>query len=286
MVLKTLALVYSALGALSRASVIGQQFNALHSGGCGKNQGIEAGVQTIQIGSRERQFNISVPDDYDSARPHQLIFAFHFLNYNMSTISQGDRMEPYYGLQSRAGDSGILIAPQGVDNGWANECGRDLAFVDAMIEKIEEALCIDQSRRFATGHSFGGGMAFSLACSRPDTFRAFAGLNTAELSGCAGGLTTPVSYLGFHGVHDATLNISRGLDLARRVAHTNGCEPEDDIEGTYPANGSLKYARTDFMGCVKPVSFIAFDGGHDRAPLGNGNPWASDTTWQFFQSAP
>lgn len=50
------------------------------------------------------------------------------------------------------------------------------------------------------GHSFGGGMTLSPANSPPSTLRAFSGMNTAELSGCDGGLVVPVSYLGCHGV--------------------------------------------------------------------------------------
>jgi poly(3-hydroxybutyrate) depolymerase len=274
------------LASLAAASAITRQSDTKLSDGCSQAQGFTAGVHTIKVGSRDRQFNISIPENYDNSRPHQLIFTFHFANYNMSTVSQGDRMEPYYGLKSRAGNDGILIAPDGLDAGWANTCGRDLAFVDAMIEQVEASLCIDQTKRFAMGHSFGGGMTFSLACSRPTVFRAFSGMNTAELSGCEGGLVVPVLYLGYHGVNDDKVDISRGLDLARRVAKTNGCQPENGIEDSYPANGSLTYSRTDFMDCTKPVSFIAFDGGHDRAPLGNGNPWAPDTMWQFFQQAP
>lgn len=48
--------------------------------------------------------------------------------------------------------------------------------------------------------------------------------------------------------------------------------------------GSLTYSRTGYLDCVKPVSYIAVDGGHDRAPLGHGNPWAPGTMWQFFQT--
>ena len=48
--------------------------------------------------------------------------------------------------------------------------------VDDMIRRIDDALCVDTSLRFALGFSYGGAMSYSLACSRPTVFRAVAAI--------------------------------------------------------------------------------------------------------------
>jgi hypothetical protein len=39
-----------------------------------------------------------------------------------------------YGLQSRADDTAIFVAPQGIGNAWPNTGGRDVAFTQKMLD--------------------------------------------------------------------------------------------------------------------------------------------------------
>lgn len=181
----------------------------------------------------------------------------------MNDVSSGGTdgaLWSYYGQQRVAQESAILVAPNGIGGGWANSGGEDVAFVDAMIAQIEDALCVNQQARFAMGFSYGGAMSYSLACSRPNVFRGVAVMSGGQLSGCSGG-TSPVAYLGIHGVSDNVLGIGGGRSLRDRFVANNGCTATNPRE---PSPGSGQHVKTQYSGCRSgyPVTWLAFDGGH------------------------
>lgn len=249
---------------------------AQSSSGCNGEATLTSGVQTID----GREYTLKVPENYDSSNPYRLVFGFHWLGGSMDDVVNGNSVAPWYGLDALAEGSAIFVAPNGIDNGWANDGGRDIAFVDSIIEQVEADLCVDQGSRFATGFSYGGGMSYSIACSRAGDFRAVAPMAAGLISGCDGG-NDPIAYLGIHGISDNVLPIDGGIDLANTFVTNNGCQ-QKDVE--QPAPGSGESVRTDFEGCSEPVSFIAWDGGHVGAPFGADNPLAPEATWEFFTS--
>lgn len=199
----------------------------------------------------------------------------------MWNILDGQSVQPWYGLETHAQGSTIFVAPNGKNAGWANNGGEDVAFIDAITKQVESDLCVDQSSRFATGFSWGGGMSYSLACSRAKQFKAVSVLSGGVISGCDGG-NDPIAYLGIHGINDGVLPFQGGVNLVQKFVKNNRCQQANI--GT-PQSGSHSSVRTDFKGCSKPVSFIAYDGGHVAAPLGVGSSLPPDATWTFFMAA-
>ncbi|OAL06294.1 alpha/beta-hydrolase [Phaeosphaeriaceae sp. SRC1lsM3a] len=258
------------------------------SAGCGKTPTLTSGTKSINVNGKTRQYIIRVPNNYDKSKPYKLIFAFHWRGGSMTDVAGGGSdgaAWAYYGQQKKAGETAILVAPNGLNGGWANSGDEDLAFVDAMRKAIEADLCVDETQRFSTGFSYGGGMSYSLACSRGKEFRAVAVISGGQLSGCSGG-NDPVAYLGIHGVGDSTLNISQGRSLRDRFVKNNGCAAQSPKE---PAGGSRSHVKTQYSGCKSgyPVTWIAFDGGHAPAPVDNGNDsgaksYVPDEIWSFF----
>ncbi|MET9390395.1 cellulose binding domain-containing protein [Streptomyces sp. NPDC006624] len=260
------------------------------SPGCGKAPTLTSGTHTLQSNGRNRSFILRVPDGYDRNRPHRLVFGFHWLGGTSTDVATGRTVETgtwaYYGLQRLAGGSTVFVAPQGLDNGWANTGGQDVTFVDDMIRRIEADLCVDTAQRFALGFSYGGAMSYALACSRATVFRAVAVLGGGQLSGCSGG-TQPIAYLGVHGLRDSVLGISGGRALRDRFVRNNGCTPQNPPE---PAQGSLTHRVTTYAGCSAghPVAWAAFDEGHiaapqDGAPGDSGSrTWVPAEVWKFF----
>ncbi|MBO3732622.1 lectin [Glycomyces sp. NEAU-S30] len=258
------------------------------SAGCGSAPTLSSGTHTIQSGGTNRSFILRVPDNYDSSRNYPLIFAFHWNGGTAGDVAGGGtdgQLWSYYGLQRLSNNSAIFVAPQGIGNGWANSGGRDVTFVDDMIARIESGLCVDTAQRFALGFSYGGGMSYSLACSRATVFRAVAVYAGGQLSGCSGG-TQPIAYLGIHGIGDNVLNISAGRSLRDRFVANNGCTPQNAPE---PASGSRTHIVTSYSGCRAgyPVQWAAFDGGHTPGPIDGTyedgwETWTSAVTWNFF----
>lgn len=250
--------------------------------GCGKAPTLTSGTHTIQSGGQSRTYILRVPDNYNNTHPYRLIFALHWLNGSASAVSSAG----YYGLQPLSNNSTIFVAPQGIDNGWANTNGRDLTLVDDLTNLIEGGLCVDTTQLFALGWSYGGAMSYAIACARPTVFRAVTVLSGANLSGCNGG-TQPVAYFGIHGIHDSVLNITNGRALRDTFVRNNGCTPQNPPE---PALGSLTHITTLYSGCRAgyPVQWAAFDGDHTPSPVdGSSTPndsktWTSGEIWKFF----
>ncbi|WP_212999560.1 cellulose binding domain-containing protein [Winogradskya consettensis] len=272
--------------AASLAIVTAAPADAAVTAGCGKAPTLTSGTRTISSGGQNRSYILRVPDNYDRSHPYKLIFAFHWLNGTAGNVAGAG----YYGLQQLSGNSAILVAPQGIDNGWANTGGRDLTLVDNLTALLESDLCVDTSQLFALGWSYGGSMSYAVACARPGVFRAVAVLSGANLSGCSPG-TQPVAYLGIHGIHDSVLNISLGRSIRDTFVRNNGCTPQNPPE---PAQGSLTHIATTYSGCRAgyPVEWAAFDGDHTPEPVdgttatSGSRTWVGGEIWRFFTQLP
>jgi poly(3-hydroxybutyrate) depolymerase len=257
--------------------------------GCGKTPTLRSGTQSIQTSGKNRSFILRLPDNYQSSTPYRLIFGFHWRGGTATDVDSGGTSGypwSFYGLRQLSNNGAIFIAPQGFNNGWANTNGEDVTFVDDLIRLVEADLCVDTSQRFATGFSYGGGMSFSLACSRATVFRAVAVFSGAQLSGCSGG-TQPIAYMGLHGIGDTVLNISQGRSLRDRFVRNNGCTAQNPPE---PAQGSRSHIVTTYTGCQAgyPVVWAAFDNGHMPGPVDGTyaesgiTTWTKAEVWKFF----
>jgi poly(3-hydroxybutyrate) depolymerase len=260
--------------------------------GCGKAPTLASGTHSIQSSGQNRSYILRVPANYDNNHPYRLVFGFHWVGGTANDVDSGGTDGynwSYYGLRrlaDNAGNGTIFVAPQGINNGWANSGGQDVTFVDDMIRQLEGGLCVDTTQLFSAGFSYGGSMTYALACARATVFRAVAVYSGANLSGCSGG-TQPIAYMGLHGIRDNVLPIALGRALRDQFVRNNGCTPQNPPE---PAQGSLTHIITTYSGCRAgyPVVWAAFDGaGHDPGPIDGctcdgWHTWTSGEVWKFF----
>ncbi|MET8369646.1 cellulose binding domain-containing protein [Micromonospora profundi] len=273
------AALSGALGATAEAATNG---TLAATAGCGKAPTLTSGTRTISSSGQNRTYILRIPDNYDRNRPYRLIFGFHWLNGSANNVASAG----YYGLLPLSNNSTIFVAPQGIDNGWANTNGRDLTLFDDISRQVENDLCVETTQRFALGWSYGGAMSYAVACARPTVVRAVTVISGANLSGCNGG-TQPVAYFGIHGTFDSVLNISMGRSLRDTFVRNNGCTAQSPRE---PSRGSLTHITTTYSGCRAgyPVQWAAFDGDHTPSPVdGSSSPndsrtWTSAEIWRFF----
>lgn len=171
--------------------------------------------------------------------------------------------------------------PQGLNSGWVNSSNRDVTFADDVLAQIANDLCVDTTRVFANGFSYGAAMSYALACARPNVFRGVAAYSGAQLSGCSGG-TTPVAYYASHGASDSVIAISMGRTLRDHFVSVNGCTPQTPE----PASGSGSHVCTTYQGCSAghPVTWCAFDGNHTDTPrdAGQTSSWNPAQAWSFI----
>jgi len=248
--------------------------------GCGKAPTLTSGTKTIQSGGQNRTYILDIPTNYDRNHAYRLIFGLHWLNGTANDVATGGSdgaVFAFYGQKQLSNNSTIFVAPQGLNNGWANTGGQDVTLVDNILSLVEGGLCVDTTEVFAMGWSFGGAMSFALACARPAVFRAVVVYSGANLSGCSGG-TQPVAYFGIHGIHDSVLNISNGRTLRDTFVRNNGCTAQTPRE---PTQGSLTHITTAYSGCRAgfPVQWAAFDGDHTPTPVDGSTATSGARTW-------
>lgn len=139
-----------------------QEAAASLSSGCGKVSGTSSGTKSMTVNGKMRQYILQLPANYNATTGYKLIFGYHWRDGTMNNVAPG-----YYGLRDLARETAIFVAPQGLNNGWANNGGEDLTFTDQMLDYITSNACVDKDQIFSTGWSYGGAMTFELACSRP-----------------------------------------------------------------------------------------------------------------------
>lgn len=235
------------------------------STGCGQSSWPEGDqTYTLDVDGTQREFIVALPDGYDPNTPYRLAFGFHGRTGTASQIAGGFG-GGFYGLQSRIGDSTILVAPQGLgtaedpaDTGWPNTGGRDIAFVEAMLTWLDENYCVDSSRIFATGMSYGGIMSNTIACQLGSVFRGVAPIAGAIFGGGSSCLDEPLAVWMTHGTADMDVEIS-GAEAALELylAH-NHCDTNAEPVAVEPD------PCVAYQGCDSgyPVHWCVHDGGH------------------------
>src|SRR6185295_820811 len=195
------------------------------SAGCGKAPTITADQYNnghhipITAANMAREYILNVPTNYDNSHPYKVVIAYHELNGNDDEMYRNS----YYHLLPLSNNTTIFVAPNGQQGnanctqaggcGWPNPNNTDLQFADALVALIEKNFCVDTTRIFATGWSYGGSMSYKTACERPlggttggvaGYIRGIAVYSGAQLSGnCTP--TKPVAYYASHGTNDTVL---------------------------------------------------------------------------------
>jgi len=245
---------------------------AVPSTGCGRARTLADGNQALTSGGINRTYYLETPDAYDGTVPHRLVFMFHWNYGSINAIvnpPDADRNtdRPFYGMGDLTDGETIFVVPQGLVGptggaGWDNPNGRDVNFTDDMLAAISSDLCIDTSRVFTTGFSYGAGMSVALACVRPDKFRAAVVYEPAFISGVnAAQCTTPIAFFESHGVDDQIINYQTGLSVLNTFTGANGCTAMTPPDPAADGHGCFSYE-----GCSVPTRFCNFG-------AGQGNPF-------------
>jgi poly(3-hydroxybutyrate) depolymerase len=184
------------------------------------------------------------------------------------------------------GKTTIFVAPDAA-NGAGSWSKTDVDLTDAILAQLEGDLCIDKTRIFATGFSFGGAMSIALACTRADVFRGVAFFSGADLTGsCPTTLTKPIAYYASQASQDSTGTPmpTSGKVKQAEFAAVNGCTAEPNALN-FPAAGQ-PHTCTVYKNCSAghPTVYCVFDGPHGWEPKdpGQSTSWDAPEAWKFI----
>jgi len=247
---------------------------------------VTSGTKTITSSGEARTYIIDVPTDYDMNKPYRLFYASHFLKGTAEMVKRDN----YYSLKTlatAANEPAIFVAPQGIDNTWTE---KDHPLFDDILAFVKANLCIDTTRVFATGMSFGGMITYSLSVNHQKDIRAAVGLAPANYNIYVPPKThEPIAWMHTTGMSDTTCPWVNGTSttqgskyIAIEHATDNGCT----IPATIPTWQSGAHVCYDFEGCKPgyPVKVCTFDGAHTATNTDPGatSSWIAQESWAFF----
>ncbi len=225
---------------------------------------------TIDVKGTSREYYLNLPPGYDGKKPVPVVWQYHPWG---GTGKQGMTM---YQLNSKLTNV-IFVSPHGTGSpiGFPNTNGMDEDMTRAVNAEIEAKYCIDKSRYFATGFSYGGSMSFTAACNMSDIFRAIGAQAGSTVSGATCARKTParmVAIWATHGDADTTLPIGNTTPMIDALVKNNGCSTTTSSVTPSPC--------VAYQGCKEgyPVVWCVRPGdGHAMANF------APDAITKFFQ---
>jgi len=256
----------------------------------------------ITSGNMSREYIIDIPADYDPTHPYRLIFSWHQAygsdtgNANgLHPANDGPNFDAknyaYFGLlreATAAKQPAIFIAPGGIGNlPW--DYNRDVVLFDDILALVDANLCIDDSRVFTTGFSFGAMMSYALTLGRPSKLRGAVAMAAANYNFTQPtNAHVPIAYMGTTGMSDGTCpwgnDTMGGKACNLQHAKDNGCTIPAGNNIPTTTVGSKKYVCYDFEGCKPgyPVKACTFDGPHTPSSIDDGSSTSDDGLKAFI----
>ncbi len=269
------------------------------SKGCGKENTLKDNFTFTSAGI-EHEIYLTMPDNYDKNKPYRLVFGMHYMGGSAKNVAT---REAYYGLRNQSGakENTIFVAPHGyttetdrsgkeTSNPWRCGDDKDHIFFDEFLTYLNENLCVDTSRVFSVGFSFGAMFSNALAQDFQHRLRGvvvFATMDQVIYLPKNKGL--PIAWMGTVGMGDELCTPKLGRSARDRILKNNG---KPDADGNFTdARGEEaeeytggKHVCYDYKTVDPrfPVKWCTFDGKHAYNASDDGKVWTTPTAWEFI----
>lgn len=178
----------------------------------------------VQHQGLTRRALVDLPPGYDGSEDLPVVLSFHGLVMNAAS------QRLYTGLDQAANARGwIAVHPEAAPEWNVLPGSPDIGFVHALLDELEQTVCVDERRVYSTGLSQGGHVSYMLGCNMPQRIAAIAPVAGSDFNVlCAP--SVPVPNLHIHGTSDLIVSYNGGIlyDSAPQVVEhwaedVNGC---------------------------------------------------------------
>ena len=258
--------------------------DASPSSGCGKELTLpKTGSFEFKWSKGSRTVRIDIPENYDNTKPYKLVFGMHC----MGGWAGGVQQEGYYGLKPLdTGKTAVFVAPEGNGNQapWGQD---DYTLFDELLEHLTNNICIDKSRVFSAGFSYGSMFTNGLAWNHQKVLRAVAVYEVAERNIWLPKHTgEPIAWMGVLGLDDGLCTPEMGRnarDIILKYNSSGGRAVQEKAEEATPGGPHKCYDYKN-VDPAYPVRWCTQSGGHlwDHKDPGQYQSWVPKATWEFF----
>ncbi|MBN1121561.1 MAG: hypothetical protein JXJ17_10815 [Anaerolineae bacterium] len=240
----------------------------------------------IKVTGTTYHYYVYMPEEISAALP--VVLVMHGYNSSADDLHQ-------FGFEELGEEEGfIVVYPENPSGWWKSHSGDpwamdDLAFLNALLDQLEQDLPIDTSRIYMTGHSNGSMITGYSACELSDRIAAFgaiAGPITVKASQeCSADRPIPIVHM--HGTADPTVLFDERITLPGTqgltaqeamdfwVAH-NGCDSTPTVDPPIDElDDGTSVIRAVYTGCDGGIElpFYTMEG------TGHTWPGVADDDW-------
>lgn len=210
----------------------------------------------LKVGGAARYALVHLPAHWSGTTPVPVVLSFHGLGASAVNQRATD------GFVARSDkDNFIVVYPQAGGTlgsfgaAWDLKGTGDVTYVTDILDDLERRACVDASRVYATGLSYGGAMTDLIACKLADRVAAVAPVS-AYLPKWPCTPSRPVPVMSFHGVEDNLLPYKGGGRSDQTPFESWGASWAKR-DGCVSAPTETQYKATveqlSYSGCKAPV---------------------------------
>jgi polyhydroxybutyrate depolymerase len=267
------------------------------SAGCAQTATPGRFTATVQSGGFVRTALVNVPPGTPAAVPLPVVLVFHGASSNARAIEALTGMS---WLGNRVGY--ITVYPNANGQHWKLNTrdgahNKDVVFVRGLLDQLDQAVCIDDTRIYAAGSSNGASFVGRLGCWLSDRLAGIAPVAGDDIPARECEPARPVSVLEIHGTEDRSVPYRGRAGVGSVGAFLGWWAAADRCPGTRdPWREVARQAHfTAFTNCDAgtSVGHIRLAGEHHAWPSTRGArtghavgvPFsARRAIWQFFSS--
>lgn len=237
-------------------------------------------ADNITVNGANRSMLVYAPSGIERNRP--LIIQMHGMNQDAPYQKNAAKWESIADTARF-----VVVFPNGENKAWDISGDKDVNFLKAIINEMENKYGIDRNRVYVSGFSMGGMMSYHAANKMGDMIAAIAPVSGYPIGNPAPASTRPMPIIHTHGTSDDVVNYSSGVNYLKRWVSFNKCSESSQVTKPYPANRSGSAASLEvWSSCSNDVEVrlmsIAGKGHWYSMDLASVN--TSDEIWNFVKN--
>ncbi|MBN1118186.1 MAG: carbohydrate-binding protein [Bacteroidales bacterium] len=239
--------------------------------------GIQAQIESLQVGTTTRNMLVYAPSDLELNRP--LLISMHGMNQDIAYQQNQTQWEDV------ADDNNfVVVYPAGINNSWNLYGTSDIDFILAIIDEMYDRYAIDRDRVYLSGFSMGGMMTYYAANHISDKIAAFAPVSGYLMGGPDTSNSRPIPIIHTHGTTDDVVAHSGVQPCLNAWIAKNNCPADADTTQPYPEDkpnsNATKYHWGPGTDMVEIV-FLSISGVGHWHSLNNNGVHTSNEIWNF-----